>query len=588
MAVESALGSMFGTFIVGSSADERLLRDLAKKKGCRLVPHIIRMKSEKRFNIERSRARPSNQMFRSIEQLVTIECDEVFNAIVNQTSFHQVILIHTSQDPNGVMFPSGGGTQIKSAYDNEGVQYITHGSRVYRSQVHGQSSRLTADKTSEIARLNEAMKLLNNDLDRLTAELREAKIKLSETNKRLKILEEEKTSLELKARRLEREIDHARSQEAPEEPDFAENEEELARLQTELEDTERQYGDAVAQEKDARLAEKPLGDAADAKKHMVEELIQKLKDSTEELTNIEQHVDVLNQKIEGYEIELQKNVSAKAVAQTERDEWDLAATTNIEAAYELQASEPLPGRAADGKDRPPTDLRKRPADVLERKIAANEKAIQAQEADQGEYSVVEHEFFEQTKMWKQAQKNLKDSLSILDLLKTGQANRDGQMRDFRKIIGMRLGIMFRDLLSKRGYTGSLDIAHAEEVIRIRVDVTGRAIAETPVRKRSKAGANESLSGGEKSFSSACFIMALWDVMECPFRSLDEFDVFMDQANRQASVKMMIEIARLKKDKQFILLTPLSLTIFKDIEGDDIKVTRLKPPREATQAQITDY
>ena len=37
---------------------------------------------------------------------------------------------------------------------------------------------------------------------------------------------------------------------------------------------------------------------------------------------------------------------------------------------------------------------------------------------------------------------------------------------------------------------------------------------------------KSLSSGERSYSTSCFILSLWDVMDSPFHILDEFDIFM--------------------------------------------------------------
>lgn len=89
--------------------------------------------------------------------------------------------------------------------------------------------------------------------------------------------------------------------------------------------------------------------------------------------------------------------------------------------------------------------------------------------------------------------------------------------------------------------------------------------------------SKALSGGEKSYATVCLLLALWDSMPSPFRALDEFDVFMDAANRQLAMKLMVDNARQSLNRsQYILISPQS-TSSSDLSGPDIQIKIMKPP-----------
>ena len=120
------------------------------------------------------------------------------------------------------------------------------------------------------------------------------------------------------------------------------------------------------------------------------------------------------------------------------------------------------------------------------------------------------------------------------------------------------------------FLGYINIQHPKDIgqpgglIRLNVNPDGGI-------KRSL----KTLSGGEKSFSTVALVLALWDVIQCPFRILDEFDVFMDHMNREATLEIMSKYITNKKVYQYVFLTPLSLDCLE----------KMKIPKEHVSKQI---
>ena len=85
--------------------------------------------------------------------------------------------------------------------------------------------------------------------------------------------------------------------------------------------------------------------------------------------------------------------------------------------------------------------------------------------------------------------------------------------------------------------------------------TGPGNAAGTNAARTKVKDLRQLSGGERSFTTVCFALALGEFTSCPFRALDEFDVFMDAVARRASMASLFETAALAPHLQFVLLTP---------------------------------
>ena len=94
-----------------------------------------------------------------------------------------------------------------------------------------------------------------------------------------------------------------------------------------------------------------------------------------------------------------------------------------------------------------------------------------------------------------------------------------------------------------------------------------------------------MSGGEKSIVTVAFLMSLWRSVDCPWRAMDEFDVFQDSQNRQISIDSLIAGASRTKSRQFLFLTPLDVT---GVRRPGVDVVQMPKRRDDGQRGMDRY
>uniref|UniRef100_A0A8D9EQJ5 Structural maintenance of chromosomes protein 6 n=1 Tax=Cacopsylla melanoneura TaxID=428564 RepID=A0A8D9EQJ5_9HEMI len=144
-------------------------------------------------------------------------------------------------------------------------------------------------------------------------------------------------------------------------------------------------------------------------------------------------------------------------------------------------------------------------------------------------------------------------------------------------------LSFVSTLSVRGFEGELHMDTGNT--RLDIYIVPRDNDSRDKLNKSQLKDTASLSGGEKSYTTVAFIMALWSTMAVPFFSMDEFDVFMDSINRKNIMELLLHNARNPnmKDRQFLFLTPLDCSIL----NSDIDLTihkMLDPQRHNAMSQ----
>lgn len=136
------------------------------------------------------------------------------------------------------------------------------------------------------------------------------------------------------------------------------------------------------------------------------------------------------------------------------------------------------------------------------------------------------------------------------------------------LLKRQLTWQFNGHLRKKGISGHIKVDYEQKVLAVEVkmpqDASGNSVRDT-----------RGLSGGERSFSTLCFALALHEMTEAPFRAMDEFDVFMDAVSRKISLDTLVDFA-VAQGSQWIFITPHDISMVK--AGERIRKQQMAAPR----------
>ncbi|NXC95862.1 SMC6 protein, partial [Certhia familiaris] len=533
LAIESCLKSLLQAFCCDNHSDERTLQLLMSKyypHGHR--PQIIVNKFQNRIYDTSQRA-VHHPEFPSVLTALEIDNPVVANCLIDMRGIETVLLIKSSRKAREIMQCNRPPKNCKEAFTAEGDQVFE---RRYYSSNFSRPKFLSQDVEAEISHLD---KEIENKRAQLTASRQrlyyiENEIKKNEDH--LYGHRQHQKQLQVKiVRTANAEIADLENVEEHQSADIHvlqdEAEENKGRMESVKQDMQLQSRKMEELKNSLQADEKKLEEVKN-KIHQVEEIAGPIK---AELNQAESEVENCKSHLQYYEDKQREHVACI------NKHKDLLVSKGKELEEEMAKARQIFSERIKVS---------RTVKSLDAEMNRLREKINLESSHHGNREEIVQQFYHAKERYEDASnkvKNLRRFIAVLDEVMTERLK---AYRQFLRNISMNCKLHFEHLLRVRGCSGHIIFDHKNETLSITVQP----------REEEKAPRSDlrSLSGGERSFSTVCFILSLWNISESPFRCMDEFDVYMDMVNRRIAIDMILERADFQRHRQFILFTPLSM------------------------------
>ncbi|KAH7036385.1 hypothetical protein B0J12DRAFT_678244 [Macrophomina phaseolina] len=536
--LEKSAGTQLNAFVVTSKHDEGILRELMRRTnyprdGRNNTPVLI---GDPR-PLDTSRNEPEHHLL-TWDRALKIEHPLVRNQLIINNMIDQTVLIEDPEEAFQFAYGSSSGENqprpqnVKQVFTmsrdkRDGTRYGWASSGAGQQgpimTQKGRHPRMQSETESQLNVANEELRQYKLDLQQAENEWRQRQEALTRAKQALERCKREFQTARYEHQSAQEEEERLRDiieQEAPQAGRLEELERQLQEAKAAKQTNTEMYADAQA-ERDRIDAEQK------ERKQKIEQIGAELAEIDTKITKAEirlngleeKRLAALHDKNQAFEaIELAQEQLADFQRQLERLQQDIA--TFSEQAQEVGDRPEIPANET--------------VEGLGRKYEKLQQEISvAQQRLGGSEDELKQARWQAFAAYKNATKAVTDMETAIHVLKQALVSRRVRLILFKRTIADRSRITFTYLLTKRKFRGDLRIDQKAKELDLSVE---------PDMTRTDASGRQTktLSGGEKSFSTVCLLLALWDAMGAPTRCLDEFDVFMDSVNRDISMKMIIE------------------------------------------------
>jgi chromosome segregation ATPase len=525
--LEQVLGSSLNGFVVTSKADQTRLSNILRQIGMEYCPILIG--NNQSINIA---GKEPDEQYETVLRVLDIDSELVKRQLIINARIEQTLLIQKRDDGHRVMFEGPRPYNVSQCYTmhdhnphaGHRLAFMGQGNQEIQP-VHirpQQKPRMKTDIESQISIQKEILDSLMNAKN----ELQSRKEVLEEGHQKCKQAVDEHKR---KYRQLKIALQNAEDRVEALEAEFDQVNVEDGRLEaykTDLAEAEREleiYEDSYGSQ---ALEKEKLNKIASAKRNELQRVKTRVEEHEAQLRKAQ--IKVRNVRQARQIAVEEKNLAIEAIATLKVEEIRAedkrrtrAEQVDEYASEAAKISERVPignNETAATLDAKLTSLKKQLSSYT-RMLGADDNAI---------YNALE----EASRAYDSLKANLEELDSLLRLLKQTFMKRMDMFRKFQRYISSRSRINFNYLLSERAFRGKLSIDHVNKLLDVHVE-------PDETKKSGKGRATKTLSGGEKSFSSICLLLALWEAMGAPLRCLDEYDVFMDDVNRDVSSRMIV-------------------------------------------------